>query len=94
MNYEQLLSSVFSCFHGLKIILKNFKGIVASALKSKKKIRLRAEFKSARKKKGAQPNPKKILQGQLIFNMAQSYVHDVTVYPVNLFQWIVKESPN
>jgi hypothetical protein len=24
MNYEQLLSSIFSCFHGLKINLKFF----------------------------------------------------------------------
>ena len=34
MNYEQLLSSVFSCFHGLKSNLNFFKAIVASALKS------------------------------------------------------------
>jgi hypothetical protein len=34
MNYEQLLSSVFPSFHGLKDNLKIFKPIVASALKS------------------------------------------------------------
>jgi hypothetical protein len=34
MNYEQLLSSVFSCFHGLKINLIFFENSLTSALKS------------------------------------------------------------
>ena len=33
-NYEQLLSAIFSCFHGQKKIKSFLKNIVASALKS------------------------------------------------------------